>query len=235
MKKPIAIVGVFNSAIPFTLLAYSTIYVTAGFASILNAATPMCVAVIAFLWVGQRLSLGAVGGLLIGMVGVVLLVWDKVDFTPGSSGLAIVAGLTAALCYGVAAVYSKRHLAGVNALAIAAGSQVSAALFLLPLAVIYWPSENPSLSAWVNVVLLAVFCTGVAYILYFRLLESAGAANATTVTFLIPVFGMFWGYWFLDERVNLSTIVATGVILLGTGLTTGLIRVPLLSKRVSEN
>jgi len=223
---PIAIVGIFNSAIPFSLIAFSTLYLTAGFASILNAATPMCAAVIAYLWLHQKLTKGAVFGLIIGLTGVILLVWDKVGISDGNTALAILAGLLAAFCYGIAANYSKKHLAGQSTMAIAAGSQLAAAVFLLPLAILWWPAESPSMSAWINVSVLAIACTGFAYILYFRLIETAGAANATTVTFLMPVFGMLWGGIFLDEVVALNTLIACGVILLGTGMTIGVIKMP---------
>jgi len=223
---PIAIVGIFNSAIPFSLIAFSTLYLTAGFASILNAATPMCAAVIAYLWLRQKLTRAAVLGLVIGLVGVTLLVWEKIGFSDGHTVLAILAGLLAAFCYGIAANYSKKHLAGQSTIAIAAGSQIAAAVFLLPLAIYWWPSETPSLAGWINVLVLAIACTGFAYILYFRLIETAGAANATTVTFLMPVFGMLWGGLFLDEVVALETLIACSVILLGTGMTIGVIKLP---------
>lgn len=220
----IAIVGVFNSAIPFTLIAYSTIYLTAGFASVLNAVTPMCAAILAYFWLKQKLSFSAIVGLFIGLFGVLMLVWDKIGFDFSNSGLAIIAGLLAAFCYAIAANYSKTRLAGVSSLAVAAGSQVGAMVCLLPLALIYWPEQMPSLSSWINVVVLAIACTGFAYILYFRLIESAGAANATSVTFLMPVFGLLWGNIFLDEVILMDTIIACAVILLGTGLTTGLLQ-----------
>lgn len=222
--QSISLVGLFNSAIPFALIAYSTIYLTAGFASILNAATPMCAAIVAYFWLSQKLSTSAIVGLFIGLVGVLMLVWDKVGLNQGGSGMAIIAGLAAAFCYAIAANYSKTKLAGVNALAVAAGSQVAASIFLLPLAVYYWPQQMPSLTSWLNVIVLAIACTGLAYILYFRLIESAGAANATTVTFLIPVFGLVWGNVFLDELVHLDTIIACAIILIGTGLTTGVLQ-----------
>ena len=227
----ITFVGILNSAIPFSLIAFSTLYLTAGFASILNAATPMCTAIIGFLWLSQRLSKLAVAGLFIGLIGVVMLVWDKVGFGDRNITLAVIAGLIAASCYAVAANYSKRYLVGVNSLALAAGSLIGASLFLFPMAIYFWPPQMPSLISWVNVAILAIACTGFAYILYFRLIERTGPANATTVTFLMPLFGMLWGGFFLGETVSLETLVACAIILLGTGLTTGIIKY--LPNRVS--
>ncbi|WP_196137235.1 DMT family transporter [Aliikangiella sp. G2MR2-5] len=228
--KEMTIVGLFNSALPFSLIAFSTLYVTAGFASVLNAATPMCAAVIAFVWLGHRLTMLAVLGLLVGFIGVIILVWDKLELTGQLSesslatSLAIAAGLAGAFSYGIAANYTKQHLAGVDPMVSTVASQLTAAVILLPFTVYWWPETIPSFEAWRNVLILALLCTGFAQILYFRLIESAGAANATTVTFLIPVFGLLWGGLILDESLEPRTLLACVVILLGTGLTTGLIR-----------
>ena len=221
------LVGLFNSAIPFSLIAFSTIYVTAGFASVLNAATPMCAALIAFLWFGVRLSRIAVIGLIIGLLGVLILVWDKIGINAEGdqwySTLAILAGLGGALSYGIAANLSKKHLAGISPMVSTIATQLAAAIILLPLAILWWPKENPSVTAWVNLLALALVCTGFAQILYFKLIEETGAANATTVTFLIPIFGLIWGSVFLAETIPLSTLIACVVILFGVSLTTGLL------------
>lgn len=222
--KVIAVVGVINSAIPFTLIAYSTLYVTAGFASVLNAATPMFASLIAFLWIGHRPSKAAVFGLCIGVFGVILLVWNKLDFSQSRSVLAIAAGLGGTLFYGIAANYSKQKLVGVDSLSIAAGSLIAAGLFLLPFSLIWWPESMPSNAGWINLVILSLACTAYAQLIYFKLIENAGATNATTVTFLIPVFGLLWGFLFLDEVFEINTLIAAIVILLGTGMTTGLIK-----------
>ena len=221
--KVIGVVGIINSAIPFSLIAYSTLYVTAGFASVLNAATPMFASLIAFLWIGHRLNRLAVFGLFIGVLGVVLLVWDKLDFSQSQSVLAIAAGLGGTLFYGIAANYSKQKLVGIDSLSIAAGSLIAAGVFLLPFSIIWWPETMPSNTGWINLIVLALACTAYAQLIYFKLIESAGATNATTVTFLIPIFGLLWGYLFLHEALEINTLVATVVILLGTSFTTGLI------------
>ncbi|TQV75205.1 DMT family transporter [Aliikangiella marina] len=220
----ISVVGILNSAIPFSLIAFSTLYLTAGFASILNAATPMFTAIIGFIWLSQRLSKSAIVGLFIGLIGVILLVWDKVGFADRNITIAVSAGLLAAVCYAIAANYSKKYLVGINPLALSAGSLVGASLFLMPMAIYFWPQQMPSLNSWINLIILAIACTGFAYILYFRLIERTGPANATTVTFLMPLFGMFWGWMFLDETISIETLIACGVILFGTGLTTGIVK-----------
>lgn len=221
---PISIAGIIGSAIPFSLIAYSTLYITAGFASVLNAVTPMFTAAVAFIWLGHRLSKMATSGLMIGISGVLILVWDKIGFSGGNVALAIMAGISGTLCYGLAANYTKQKLSGVTPLAITTGSLLAAAIFLLPMAIYWWPEKMPSNQAWLNVALLAIACTAFAQVLFFRLIAKTGATNATTVTFLIPVFGLLWGNIFLDEALEIGVLIAGGVILVGTGMSTGMIK-----------
>jgi len=219
---PILVVGAINSALPFSLLAFATLSLTAGFASVLNATAPMFGALVAWLWLGDRLSAWRVAGLAVGFGGVLMLVWGKTGFKPGGGGLAVVAALAATLLYGVAANYTKRRLTGVDPLAIAAGSQVGAAAVLAPAAAWAWPRSAPPASAWAAVAALALACTAVAYILYFRLIANVGPAKAIAVTFLIPVFGILWGAVVLGEAVTPRMVGACAIILAGTALTTGL-------------
>ncbi|MCB1888867.1 MAG: DMT family transporter [Rhodocyclaceae bacterium] len=219
----LAFVGLTNSALPFVLYAWALLSVPAGFAAVANASSPLWAAVVAWLWLGDRLGRGAVLGLLLGFVGVVVLSWNRLGFAGGGSGWAVLACLAATLSYGVAANFTKRHLAGVPALAVAAASQLYAALMLLPLAATRWPAAAPDGSAWLSVVALGVVCTGLAYFLYFRLIERVGPARAISVTFLVPLFGMLWGVSFADEIVTGNQLAGCAIILAGTALTHGLV------------
>lgn len=219
----IGVVGIINSALPFCLLAFSTVHLSAGFAAILNPTAALWAALIAWLWLGDRLSVARVTGLLIGFSGVLLLVWGRMDLRFEGPSLAILSGLAGTLMYGVGASYTKRHLTGVDALALATGSQVAAALALLPLAIVAWPSAPPTLTAWGAVAILGIACTGVAYILYFRLIANAGPARAIAVSYLVPVFGIAWGVLFLAEAPTLRMLIACAVILAGTALATGVL------------
>lgn len=216
--KALFILGVTNSAIPFCLLAYSTLYVGAGLDSILNATTPLWVALIALtgfqVVVGRRQILG----LLVGFGGVVVLVWETLDAGIAGVPLAIAAALLAAVFYGFGINYSKRYLVGVQPMVVAFGSQFFAALVLMPLALFFWPAHSVTSLTWACVAALGVVCTGFAYILFFRLVEHVGAAFAASVTFLIPVFGMLWGAVFLDEKITPVMIVGCGIIIFGTVL-----------------
>ena len=219
----VAVMGLFNSGLPFLLIAWATLSITAGLASIMNAMTPVCTAVIGALWLGDRLDGRRGLGLLLGLAGVALLAADKADFRPGGSGWAIVAMLLATLCYGFAANHTRRHLQGVPALVNAAGTQIVSALVLLVPALWSWPDHLPGLGPWLAVLVLGVACSALAYLLFFRLIANVGAGRAVTVTFLVPVFGTLWGALFLGEPVTASMLTGGAVVLLGTGLATGVI------------
>lgn len=223
---PIFVVGITNSALPFLCFSYAALSITAGLSSIFNAATPLMGALIAWLWLKDKLNASRILGLAIGFAGVLWLAWDKASFKPGGSGWAVVACLAATLCYGLSASFTKKKLTGVPPLAVAAGSQLSAAIVLAPLAILFWPAAMPSAHAWMAAAMLALACTGVAYVIFFRLIAHVGPANAISVTFLIPVFAVLWGWMFLGEGITLAMVAGCAVILVGTGLTTGLLKVP---------
>ncbi|EWS56890.1 putative DMT superfamily transporter inner membrane protein [Methylibium sp. T29] len=164
--RDIFLVGLANSALPFLAYSYAALAITAGLSSIFNATTPLWGALIAWLWLKDRLTPSRVLGLLIGFGGVLWLAWDKASFKPGadgtSTGWAVVACLGATLLYGWSASFTKKRLTGVAPLAVATGSQVSAALVLTLPMLWFWPTQAPSATAWLAVGLLALACTGVA-------------------------------------------------------------------------
>jgi drug/metabolite transporter (DMT)-like permease len=239
---PLLVVGVLNSAAPFCLFAYSEITLSAGVTSVINATTPLFGALVAFLWLKDRLTALRSLGLIIGFAGVLMLVWDQIaapsgsGASPATTALAAAAALGATLLYGIAASYTKKHLTGVDALTVATGTMIGAALVLLPLAVASWPAAAPSVKSWGSVIALGVACTGIAYMLFFHLIAVAGPARAITVTFVIPIFGILWGALFLSERVSVGMLEGCAVILVGTALATGVIkRIPgFRGRRVGE-
>jgi drug/metabolite transporter (DMT)-like permease len=228
--RPIVVVGILNSTLPFLLFSYAALSITAGLASIFNAATPLFAAVIAWLWLKDRLTPARIAGLVVGFGGVVWLAWSNVNqgagFRPGGSGWATLACVAATLFYGISASFTKRYLGGVAPLAVATGSQLAAALVLALPGLWWWPAQAPSGGAWIAAALLAVLCTGVAYVLYFRLIANTGPSNAIAVTFLIPVFAVLWGWAFLGEGITATMVTGGAVILVGTGLATGVLRLP---------
>jgi drug/metabolite transporter (DMT)-like permease len=224
--KPILLVGALNSGIPFVLFGFSVLHISTGLSSIINATTPLWGAVVAWVWLRDSPTPLRILGLVIGFAGVAALAWDKATFKAGASapGLAVLACLAATLCYGIAASFTKKYLTGVPPLASATGSQIGASILLLLPAATHLPAQAPSLTAWAAIILLAFFCTALAYILYFRIIARAGPARAVAVTFLIPVFGVAYGSVFLSEVITSSMVLCGAVIVLGTALSTGVLR-----------
>lgn len=223
--RPALLVGVLSSGAPFVLFGFAVLHINTGLASIMNATTPLWAALVAWLWLHDKPTRIRLLGLAIGFAGVAALAWDSATFKAGaaSPGMAVLATLAATLCYGIAASCAKKYLTGLPPLASATGSQVGAMLFLLVPAAMHLPAQNPSNTAWLAIVLLALFCTALAYILFFRIIAAAGPANASAVTFLIPVFGVGYGALFLSEAVTLGMLVCGAVIVLGTALSTGFV------------
>ena len=214
------IIGIFNSALPFLLFAYAALTLSAAMLSILNATSPLWGALITAVW--QRAPLGGrtLAGLALGVAGVALLVgFDRIALQAGA-GIAIAASLAAALCYAVASNYAKSAMT-VEPFANAHGSMWAASLLIAPALLAFPPATSPTAGIVAVVAALGVVCSGVAYLLYFRLIDEIGAAPALTVTFLIPLFGTLFGWLFLAEQVGWHTLAGGAVVIAGTALVTG--------------
>ncbi|HKY19810.1 MAG TPA: DMT family transporter [Vicinamibacterales bacterium] len=221
--RPLIVLGALSAAAPFTLFAYALLSLTAGFTSVLNATVPLFGALVAYFWLGDKLSQWRILGLVIGFAGVLLLVADKASVARDGSGWAILAGLSAAFLYGISANFIKKHMTGIDPLINATGSEIAATAMLLIPAIVSWPAQSPSMLAWVSAISLGIFCTGVAVAMFFRLVARIGPAKTVTVTYLIPVFAVLWGFLFLDEAISARMVAGCAVILLGTSLASGLI------------
>lgn len=221
--RHIGVVGIFAAGIPFACFSYASQSVPAGVMAVINAVTPLCGALIAWLWLREQLTPARILGLAVGFSGILVLVWDDLSFGPGTMGAGVLACLFASVCYGIAASYTTRYLKGVDPIALAAGSITSAALFVLPAAVIMWPDTPVSAGSWLAGSALALLCTGVAYIIFYGLVDRVGATRSITVTFLVPLFGILWGALILHEPLTLRMLTGTAVVLLGTLLATGFI------------
>lgn len=221
-------VGLINSAIPFACIAFALLYISTGLASLVNATVPLFGALVAWVWLKDRPHGLRILGLVIGFGGVALLAWDKTSFKPDAAGLAtgwaLLAALLACLCYGIAASFTKRHLSGLPALVTATGSQLGATLGLVLPTWWWWPSRPPGATAWLALLAVGVLCTGVAYVLYFRLIENVGPARSLTVTFVVPVFAVIYGALFLGESVTSWMLLCGAIIVCGTALSAGLLR-----------
>lgn len=225
--RGIAVVGLTNSALPFVLFSWAALLIPAGSSALFTGATPLFAAAIGWFWLSDSLSAPRIAGLGIGFAGVVWLVWDTLDISGGAGGatgaLAAAACLLSTVLYGICANYTKRYLGGVPPMAIAAGSQVAASLMLVVPAAWAWPPVMPDAKAWFALGMLALACSAVAYVLFFRLIARIGAPRSMTISFMIPAFGVLWGSVFLDEAVTVGKLVGCVIILIGTALSVGVL------------
>jgi drug/metabolite transporter (DMT)-like permease len=218
--------GALAGALPFTLIASAELYIPASLAAILNATTPLFMAGVAAVWLGERLTVKRAIGIVVGIVGVAILVgWSPVSLNGGVL-FAVVTSLLGALCYALGGTFAGRHFRGVPSLTLAIGQQIGASVVLLPFALAALPRAHVTGIALANLLALALLSTGVAYLIYYPLLKSVGATKALSVTFLIPAFGVIWGAIFLHEAVGPGTLAGLVVILAGLTLVTGVRPLP---------
>ncbi|MET2898902.1 DMT family transporter [Vibrio rotiferianus] len=228
--KHFFIIGLFNTAAPFLFFAYAAQTLNASTLSILNSTAPIWGALIGFIWYRSPLTKKAILGMAIGITGVAVLVgWSAVKIGEEAI-LPIIASLLAACSYGIATNYTK-NAPQIPAFNNAYGSMWAAVIWVLPLLPFLPMRAEPTSIEWSSVVALGVVCTGLAYLLYFRLVSEVGPASALSVTFLIPVFGILWGYLILDEPIGFNTIIGTILVLSGTMLVTGFSPAAILAKR----
>jgi len=206
-------IGLLNAALPFLLFAWAAQRAPAGVGAISNALTVLFTALIAALFFGERITTRAGVALLAGFVGVIVLASGKMAGVP--VGWAAAAGTLASLLYGIAINLVKRHLSGLPSAPVAAATLGASALLLLPFALWQWPQGEVPVQAWGAALTLGVVCTGIAFLLYYRLIARIGASRASTVTYLIPVFGVAWAWWLLGEPLTLTMLIA-GVLILGS-------------------
>jgi drug/metabolite transporter (DMT)-like permease len=218
------IMGLLNNVLPFTMITTAVVNLNASISSILNATTPLFTAVVATLWLKERLTRLQVLGLALGMAGVVILVgWSPLPMTPIVIWSAVLA-LTGAFFYGLTAVYARRTFVNSPPIKTTTGQLVSSSLIFLPVTIASFPEQAPPAGALFAVAALAVVCTAYAYFLYFQLITSAGATRASMVTFLIPVFSLIWGNILLKEPINSGLLIGLGAILLSLWLVMGMKR-----------
>ncbi|MFL6009419.1 MAG: DMT family transporter [Rubrobacteraceae bacterium] len=220
--RQFALLGAVNVAIPFSLISTAEINLTASLAAILNSTTVMFTAVVAAVWMGDALTARKLVGVALGIVGVTVLVgWDPIAMN-WAVALSVGAMLAASLAYALGSVYAKRTFADSPPLAIASGQLTAAAMLMLPLAAVSAPEQSPSTIVVLSVLGLALPSTAVAYMLYFRLIANVGPTSTSTVTLLVPLFGLLFGVVLLDEPVGVGTLAGLVLILSSVTLITGL-------------
>jgi drug/metabolite transporter (DMT)-like permease len=211
--RRLAVVGVLNSAIPFSLFAWGAERAPAGIGAIANSMTVLFTALIAFVFYREHIGLRRGIALVAGFVGVVILASGR---TAGDNiMLAAIAGTLASFCYGIAVNLTKRKLGDLPPVVGVAGTLSCSTLMLAPLAVATWPADPVPAPSWLAAIALGVLCTGFAYFLFFRLIQRISATRAATCNYLIPVFGVGWAWLLLGETPT-PTMLVSGALILGS-------------------
>jgi drug/metabolite transporter (DMT)-like permease len=217
-------VGVLNSAIPFALISYAMKTLPAGYGAIINSLSPFFGMLFAAIMLNERITLSRVVGLGLGLLGVYLLV----NLGPIAITRDVIIGVAccvaATFSYGFVSVWTKKYITGAPPYGVAGGALLLAAIAMTPfsLALGSHPTSMPSMTIIVCLLALALVCSAVAYLLYFRLIKDVGPTKAISVTFLIPFFGVTWGAIFFDERLTLGAIGGAALVLIGMSLVLGL-------------
>jgi drug/metabolite transporter (DMT)-like permease len=215
------VLGLINSAIPFTLIAWSELTLNASLAAILNSTTPLFTALIAALIGKESLTWQKIAGVLLGIVGVAVLVGGSPLVLNKAVILAAFASLVAALFYGIGTVFASLSFHGMRPLHTSIGQLLGASVVMVIPATVSIPSEPPSWNAVWAFLALALLSTSVAYLLYFYLINHVGPTRTASVTFLVPIFGSIWGILFLNEPFSVGMLIGGAIILASVGLVLG--------------
>ena len=216
--KQYLFIGLMNSALPFALFAFAMKTLPAGYGAILNGAAPFFAAIFAALMLKEKLSTARMAGLLLGFTGVGV-VMNLGTLTLDHETLVAAAACIAATCsYGFIIVYTKKYAQGAPNMGIAVGTLLLPAIVVTPLGAASVPAAWPTAIVLFSLLGLAIFCSAIAYLFYFRLIRDVGPTKAITVTFLVPVFGVIWGALFFGESLNGGALLGGVLVLLGVAL-----------------
>lgn len=217
--KSSVILGVINSGLPFLMYCLAAKWLPAGYSAILNATTPLMGALVGFSCFAEKLTLRKWAGMILGLVGIIVITTIGEVSSADKQIAGVIACLIATGCYGVASFLTQTWISnkgGLDPKIVAFGSQMGASIFLMPF-FLWSTSIGPTVNwlqqdAWISVIAVGVICTAFAYILYFRLIADVGPLRSLTVTFLIPPFGVLWGYMVLGEIINNGFIIGSVII-----------------------
>lgn len=217
--KSSVILGVINSGLPFLMYCLAAKWLPAGYSAILNATTPLMGALVGFSCFAEKLTLRKWAGMTLGLVGIIVITTIGEASSADKQIAGVIACLIATGCYGVASFLTRTWISnkgGLDPKIVAFGSQMGASIFLMPF-FLWSTSIGPTVNwlqqdAWISVIAVGVICTAFAYILYFRLIADVGPLRSLTVTFLIPPFGVLWGYMVLGEIINNGFIIGSVII-----------------------
>ncbi|MBO9536278.1 DMT family transporter [Herbaspirillum sp.] len=220
--RPYLVIGIANTALPFSLFAWSALHIPSSYMATMNSLAPVFTALFGFLLLGERLTAMRLGAFVLGLAGVAVLVGVGPVPAEAMVVFGVLAAMGAAVSYGFAATYTRMRGNGISPIAMAAGSQFAAALCLIPFALPGLPHAAAAVQAGaagpalLAVLVLGVVCTGIAYALFFQLISAEGATKAITVTFLVPMTASLWAWLLLDEPVTTGTVAGIAIVLAAT-------------------
>ena len=221
LLKPIwkhsLLLAITNNAIPFTMFSLASFGSESNMLAILNATTAFNTMIIAYFWLKEDVSFKQLTGLILGFIGVIILV------NPESSSTSILSAifcLMGAACYSFSTVFIQKNSAKTNKLVLIGWSIIFSTFLMIPMTLLYLPDNLPSADAFLSVLWLGGVSTGLAFLGYVRLIEKIGAVKTSTVAYFLPIFGIIWGYIFLDEVITPSIIIGCLTILVGVFLAT---------------
>ena len=210
--KQVLVLSIMNNAIPFTLFSYASFGADSNILAILNATTAFNTMIIAYLWIGESVSLKQLLGLILGFIGIFILV------NPQNSDTTLIASfsaLLAAFFYSYSTVYIQRQSVNANKMVLIGWSIVFSAVFMIPVSIFNLPETMPSASAIGSAFWLGAVSTGIGFLGYVRLIDKIGAVKTSTVAYFLPVFGIIWGSIFLDEKITSTIILGCLIVLIG--------------------
>lgn len=213
--KQYLLIGTLNTAIPFSLYSFAGLHIPAAYSVILNSTAPLFGAIFAAVWLAEKVTLAKALGLVVGFAGVATVAQGGRNADDPMAAWGILACIAASSCYGLAGVYLRKFARHLKPQAMASACQIMAGLVLSP-SLFLLPSVTVTGTELVCLLALALLCSGIAYLLYYRLMQDVGPTKTLTVTFLMPAFGMLWGWLFLSEQITPRMLAGCGLILLGT-------------------
>ena len=210
--RQVLVLAILNNAIPFTLFSYASFGADSNILAILNATTAFNTMIIAYIWIGENVSLKQLFGLLLGFIGIFILV------NPQNSETTLISSMSALLAsffYSYSTVYIQRQSVNDNKIVLIGWSIIFSAVIMLPVTIFYLPDSIPSISAIGSAIWLGAISTGLGFLGYVRLIDKIGAVKTSTVAYFLPVFGIIWGAIFLDEIISSTIIIGCLIVLIG--------------------
>lgn len=215
----LSLIGILSMGVPFILFSFALIAINAGTASVINASVPMITGMIAHVFFRDHLTRWQLLGLVIGLFGVVLLMYDGISSGTQSSLWAFMMAISACLCYALGSNFAKHFLADISPMTTASSGLIASGIATLPIVIIFFPNHTISWQAWGSLITIALFSTAIAMIVFYQLIQQIGPTKTTVVTLVVPIFAILLGIVLLNEQLTLMMLFGAVVVLCGTSLT----------------